>query len=125
MPKAIRGFHSLIGIDYEKLNCWDLAEVFYERVFEIEVKHYFDEAPEDKSEIKSLIFSNIGDFTKVDSPEFGDLILINVHGIESHIAIYVGDGMFLHTTKGTGSCLDRIERWVKTISGYYRLEISK
>lgn len=116
-----KNFSHLIGVKYEKLNCWSLCREFYKSVFDIELKHYFDTVPEKRNEIKALISTHEKDFSKVRSPKFGDLLTIKMHGVESHIGVYVDNGMFLHTTKGTGSVIDRIAKWNRMIVGYYSL----
>lgn len=116
-----KNFSHLIGVKYEKLNCWELCKEFYKTVFSIELKHYYDSIPEGRNEIKALISTHEKDFHKVRSPKFGDLLTIKMHGVESHIAVFVGNGMFLHTTKGTGSVIDRIAKWNRMIVGYYSL----
>lgn len=64
----------------------------------------------------------MGEFDKVEDPKFGDLILIKIKGIESHIAVYVGEGKMLHTSRATGSIVERIERWNPRIVGFYRVK---
>jgi cell wall-associated NlpC family hydrolase len=65
----------------------------------------------------NLIYSNIGEFYPQSKPEFGSLLLIKIRAVESHIGIYVGNNRFLHTTKTTGSVIDRTERFKETITG--------
>ena len=117
-----QGYSKLIGEPYEKYNCWQIAKEFYRIVYGIELLHAFDNFPEDKEEIKHLIYSNMGSFEKVDTPQFGDIILLKIRGIESHIAVYLEKGMFIHTSKGTGCVLDRVSVWGKVIVGFYRLK---
>jgi cell wall-associated NlpC family hydrolase len=105
------------------MNCWELTRQFYKQCFDIELKH-FSSDPRDRKATESLIYTNRGEFTKVELPSFGDIILIKILGIESHIAIYIGNGLMLHTSEKTGSVIDRTDRWVKTITGYYRPPIA-
>lgn len=116
-------YSSLVGIPYEEKNCWDLARDFYKLVFNVELKHYFEEVPSNKKDIQSLIFSNCGDFSKVDIPEFGDLIIFSIHGIESHIGIYIDSSLFFHSSKTTGSVHDRMDRWKNLVVGFYRHKV--
>ena len=117
-----REYSSYIGIPYEQLDCFHLAKMFYWEQFNVRLKHYYEETPNDRHEMKNLIYSNMGDFVQVEYPEFGDLILFRIFGVESHIAIYLGEGMFLHSIKGVGSCMEKLERWNRHVSGYYRLK---
>lgn len=97
---------------------------FYKRVFNVALKRYYDEIPQNRDIAKSLIYSSMGDFTSVEEKDlqFGDLILIKMQGVESHIAVYLGDGRMLHTTIHSGCVIDRIHRWKHLIVGYYRVD---
>jgi len=55
----------------------------------------------------------------VTKPDVHALMVIRIKNIESHVGVYLGEGLFLHTTKTTGSVIDRISRWSKMIEGYY------
>jgi cell wall-associated NlpC family hydrolase len=112
---------SFVGIPYNKKDCFNLAKYFYKEEFNIELKHYFDDLPKNRNEMCSLIYTHKGDFKKIKSPEYGDLILLKIRGVESHIAIFVGEGLMLHTTEKTGSVIDRLSRWANMVSGYYTL----
>lgn len=118
-------FSNLIGVPYNKQNCLKLAQNFYKVVFKIELKHYCEDVPVKRSDIQNLIYSNKGDFQKIDSPQFGDLILLRVHGLECHIGIYIDADHILHASRITGSILDKSYRWKTLIGGYYRLKETK
>lgn len=114
-------FQHLIGIPYDDMDCFSLAKRFYKDVLGKELKHYFDSVPEDRVKIKNLIYTNVGDFKKTDDPKFGDLILLRIKGLESHIAVNLDSARMLHTMKPTGSVIDRKSRWETLIVGYYTL----
>lgn len=109
-----------IGRSYDKYNCFDLVKEFYKDHFSLDLKNYWEGKAPDRTEVESLIVTNKGDFIKVEKPEFGDLIVIKFHGLECHIGVYVGNNRFLHSARGIGSLMDRIERYSKMIAGYYR-----
>ena len=115
-------YANLIGISYEKLDCWGIAREFYKLEFGFELKRYYDKAPNDSSIANKLIYSSMGDFEKVTTPNFGDIILINLEGIESHIGIYINDQQLLHTSSRTGCMLDRMSKWNRLVVGYYRVK---
>lgn len=118
-------FRFLIGVPYAESNCWEITRIFYDKVLGIKLSHYCHSAPDDKSEVEKLIYTNKGDFEKVESPKFGDIALIKILGVESHIAVYVGEGQLLHTSKRLGSHIDRVAKWDKVITGYYRVKEDK
>jgi cell wall-associated NlpC family hydrolase len=109
----------LIGIPYSEKDCWSLCKSFYSEVLGIELKNYFETLPQDRVVMKNLVYTNMGDFQKTDSPKFGDIILIKFKGLESHIAIFIDNSTMFHTTTSTGSVIDRIARWKPSIVGFY------
>jgi len=109
-----------LGKPYETTNCWELAREFYLGEFNLEIKQYYlGAAPTDK-EVESLVRTNKGDFSKVEEPQFGDLVLIKLKGVECHLGVYVQKDTFLHSIKGAGSVLDKVEKYKHLIVGYYR-----
>ena len=118
-----KGLVNLVGTPYSVANCWELAVLFYDRVFGISLYHiYSGPIPEDRKDKKNLIYTNMGEFEEVTIPEFGDIVLIKLFGVESHIGVFVGSGMFMHTTRNTGCVMDRVDKWKKMIVGYYRVK---
>lgn len=115
-------YSKLIGTPYNIQDCWGIAREFYRIVFNIDLKRYYDEIPQNRDIAKGLVYTNKGDFKEVSSPQFGDLILIKLFGIESHIAIYIDENTILHTQHRVGCNLDKLSKWKRLIVGYYRLE---
>lgn len=116
-------YAKLIGIPYEVLDCWGIVKEFYKLVFDIELKRYYDEIPNNRSTARDLVYTNMGDFAVVEGkPAFGDIMLIRLAGIESHIAVYIGGGKMLHTQKKVGCHIDSVKRWEKLIVNYYRVK---
>ena len=60
---------------------------------------------------------------QVESPEPGDICVIKYMGFPSHVGIYVGDGLVLHTLRATWSVLQRCgDPHLKgRIEGWYRV----
>lgn len=113
-------YNYLIGVPYENMNCWDIAVSFYSNFFEINLGNIYSGPVPSRPDTEKLISSNKGDFIRVRSPVFGDIVLLKIFGVESHIAICLGEGKMLHTSKSHGSVVERIDRFQKVISGYYR-----
>lgn len=110
-----------IGRDYERYNCFDLAKDFYANELGLTLKNYFEgDVVPNRKEIECLVKTNKGDFEKVDSPIFGDLVVINLYGYSSHIGVCLDENKFLHSLKRVGSCLDSIQKYSKMIEGFYR-----
>jgi cell wall-associated NlpC family hydrolase len=122
LQASIPDYSKFIGIPYEEKNCWDLAVAFYSDILDIPLDWIYSGKVPPRSDSEKLISSSKGDFDAVNPPEFGDLITIKIFGFESHIGVYLGDGKFLHTTIGTGSCIERVDKWKYRITGYYRIK---
>lgn len=116
-----KDFSKLIGIPYSELDCWGIVREWYKIVYGIELKHYYQEIPKNRDIANNLIYSSMGDFKKVDSPIYGDIILIKLFGVESHIAVYLGNGKILHTSHNTGCIIDNLSKWQKVVTGYFRV----
>lgn len=125
LQQTFPDYSNLVGVPYSDMNCWDIAVAFYKNVFNIDMRSIYDGPTPERSISKNIIYTNLGEFDKVESPEFGDIILLKILGIESHIAIYLGNDRMLHSSKSTGSVIDFVSRWKKVIVGFYRVKRQK
>ena len=119
--KTFPAFSNLIGIPYSKKDCFEIVRDFYKQVLGVELKHYYDSPGQEAYAARDLIYTSMGDFVKVESPQFGDLVLLKIKGIECHIGIYLGNNQLFHSSRYTGSVIDRMSRWQNVVSGYYRV----
>lgn len=110
-----------IGRPYEECNCLDLVKEFYWDQFNLKIKNYFEGQVPDRRDVESIIVSQKGDFALVTGkPEFGDIVVIKLYGIECHIGVCLGDGSFIHSIRGTGSVMERLVKYGRLIAGFYR-----
>jgi len=120
-------YSSLIGIPHEEKNCWQIVQEFYRLAFGVQLKTYFDGADiSSNHNIKSLIYSNMGDFESVPFTDAkdGDIVLLRIWGVESHIGVLIEGGKILHSLKGHGCVVDRVHKWSGMIVGFYRHKAS-
>lgn len=123
--QSTQGYSNLIGIPYGDANCFDIVRMFYREELGIDIKDLNREnlSADDRAAVESLIVASKGDFEKVDSPEYGDIIVIKVMGLESHVAVYIGNDRMLHTYHPEGSsCVEHLGKWKTRIAGFYRLK---
>jgi cell wall-associated NlpC family hydrolase len=118
--KTSQDYSKLIGIPYETLDCWGIVREFYKIVFNIELRAYYEIVPKTREEAKEIVYNSMADFVEVKDREFGDIFLIKMFGVESHIAVYLGNGTMLHTSKHSGCLIEKVTRWEKLIVGTYR-----
>lgn len=120
LPQTSQDYSKLIGIPYETLDCWGIVREFYKIVFNIELRAYYEIVPETREMAKSIVYNSMADFIEVNDRVFGDIFLIKIFGVESHIAVYLGNGTMLHTSKHSGCIIEKVARWEKLIVGTYR-----
>ena len=61
-----------------------------------------------------------GNVKKIDTFVPGAIILLqNVQGMKTHIGVYVGDGMFIHSHIKKNVCVDTVNAYKHCISGVY------
>lgn len=115
-------FKKYVGREYSEYNCFDLVKEFYLDVFNLKLKNYYEGDTPNSRGAQSLIISNKGDFVSIeeDQAKFGDIIVIELYGIECHLGVYIDKTHFLHSVKVTGSSLERIAKYKNMICGYYR-----
>ena len=59
-------------------------------------------------------------FTKIKHPEINCLVEISsLSQNRGHLAVYIGEGLIIHTTVKTGVCIESITRYEHRIEGYY------
>lgn len=121
MTDPVIQLRKYIGRDYATYNCFDLVKEFYKDQFQLDLKEYFEGDVPERKEVESLIISNKGKFISVsDKPVFGDIVVIKFYGVECHIGVVIGGGKFLHSARGIGSLLDKLDRYSNMIAGYFR-----
>ena len=119
-PSIQASLISLIGLPYKAYDCYELVKFFYLKAYEIELQDYKYTDANIPGKISYLIDAEKQSYKKVTRPEFGDIILFRIEGFPAHLGVYIDDSNFLHTTEGTGSCIDKLQTWKHKIVGYYR-----
>lgn len=110
-----------IGKQYEKYNCFDLVKEYYIDHFDLDLRNYYEgQGVPPRRTVQSLVISNKGDFVRVTEPQSGDIVVINLFGMECHIGIYIHPKKILHSMRVVGSSLEGLERYKRMIAGYYR-----
>lgn len=115
-------YANLVGTPYEKLDCWGVVKEFYRLMFSIELKSYMEgKKPIEPGDVKSLIYSKLGDFYRVTGNyEFGDIVLIKLFDIECHIGVYLGQNLFIHSARNVGCVIDKMDKWMPRTTGFFR-----
>lgn len=88
----------------------------------MELPSYYTDKPLGNTNIHGEIVSHISEYENVEIPRFGDIVLINIYGVPTHVGIYLDNENILHTTETTGTVVDKMSRWRSRIVGYYRVK---
>jgi cell wall-associated NlpC family hydrolase len=103
------------------LDCYGLAICMYRDMgITLPDPAYVDTEMETNRRILNSLESTIRN-EKLEEPEPGCIIELDVFGEPSHIGIYIGNGDFIHAQKKTGVAVDKLYRYTKRVRGFYRV----
>lgn len=113
------------GRDHDGCDCWGLVKLIYHEQFHIELPDYLDAYSHANNhvEVTAAVNSGLKDgWLKVDKPQPGDLMIINIASRPWHCAIMVDTDKFMHAPDTGTVCIERTNRptWSKRIEGFYR-----
>ena len=90
----------------------------YRRAYQIELPDYT--SPTSAAEISALMRGQLHLWQQVDDVEPGVVLFMRL-GRFTHVAMYLGDDEFIHTSEITGGvCRERLSNWINRIEGLYR-----
>lgn len=118
IPYVDKGRDPAVGLD-----CWGVVRQFYQTVRGVLlpslVARYVSAF--DAASVSALVADEASAWTRVAAPAFGDVVTFNVSGRPWHIGVCLGGGRFLHTVKGVGSVIERLDSplWAPRIEGYW------
>ena len=110
------------GRDWQGVDCWGLARLFYKNEFNIDLPSYAEQyAGSYDPEVLKLVQSNTDNWTGKTLPVYGDLCLFNIYGEPRHVGVYIGDNKFLHSREGRDSVVESLQspQWAKRFEGFY------
>lgn len=95
-----------LAIEVLRRNCIELPDLYYDTL-----RQSYDVS----NEIKARIVE------KIPEPMVNCIVGLRSRGIEGHMGVYIGDGMFIHTTIGSKVCIEPLWHWKDRIEGYYKV----
>jgi cell wall-associated NlpC family hydrolase len=121
-------FSDLIGVKFEyggrdpavSLDCYGLLMELYRRAFNFELPDYGSRTS--ALEISKHMRSKLREWEPVDEYDLepGTVLFMRL-GVFTHVAMYLGDDEFIHTSEITGGvCTERLSLWANRIEGLYR-----
>ena len=80
---------------------------------------YTDEQEFDKIYKEIALSDYVEQITNVEK---NCIICLSVFGETNHIAMYIGDGLFIHATKNKGVIIEPLNRYKSRIKGVYKVK---
>ena len=111
------------GRDESGIDCWGLVRLFYKQEYDIDLPSYTEEyAGAYDTRILEMMDQYKNNWSQVQTPEIGSVIVFNILGEPFHVGIYVGEDKFIHARDGMDSVLESVNspKWTKRIEGYYK-----
>ena len=129
IPAWVAGY---IGIPFEGkgrtregCDCYGLLRLVELEQFAQMLPEYSDYDPGNQEEEARLIDERLPliGASRVESPEAGDIVQLRYLGAPSHVGVFVGDGMVLHTAPKKGVVLESLSsvNLASRIVGYFRI----
>ena len=118
----------LIGVPYkihgrskeEGFDCFGIDIEVYKR----NGKYLPDVNYEHPEEYENVFLEEQGKvrYEKVDNAVELCIIVFRVRGEPRHTGVYLGNGLFIHSTKDKGVIVEPLHRWENRVEGYYVCE---
>ena len=116
------------GRGWDCWDCWGQIFVFHRDVLGVKLPSYTEcyqdagHSVESRQRLSTLIKTNMGAWRRVESPEPGDVVLLNIGGRPIHVGLAIGDGRMLHTERRINTVIERLASpmWARRIEGFYR-----
>lgn len=114
------------GRSYDGVDCWGLACLIYEDVFDIKLPDMNGYEAGIACPRELEIFAEAErvkwDEVPAGNEQPGDVVLLRIAGCPCHVGIITSPGLMLHCEDGVGvvhEAYDRL-RWQKRVVGFYR-----
>lgn len=117
----------LIGIPYkvhgrnpkEGLDCYGLdIEVFKRNGIYLPDVDY--DSPEEYENVFMKVQHSIK-YEKVKTPNELNIIMFRFRNEPRHTGVYLGHGLFIHSTRDKGVIVEPLHRWKNRVEGYYNV----
>jgi hypothetical protein len=111
------------GRDESGIDCWGLVRLFYKQEYAIELPSYTEEySGAYDTRILEMMDQYKNNWSQVQTPETGSVIVFNILGEPFHVGIYIGEDKFIHARDGMDSVVESVNspKWSKRIEGYYK-----
>lgn len=73
-----------------------------------------------RDEVRENIFNSVT-YTKVAKPVLNCIIEIKIKGQPLHVGVYIGEGLFIHSTMDRGVVIEPLHLVARKVEGYYKV----
>lgn len=116
------------GRDWDSWDCWGAVFMFHREVLGISIPSYAEgysdagHSAESRRALTDLFEKGMASWRRVESPEPGDVVLLNIGGRPLHVGLAIGGGQMLHTERKINTVIERLgsPMWERRIEGFYR-----
>lgn len=111
------------GRDKNGLDCWGLVRLVYREQYNIDIPSFAEDYESyDEKHIQELILIGKENWTKVDTPEIGDAILLRINGLYMHVGVVISENQFIHVREGQDTVIERFDTgtWKHRVEGFYK-----
>ncbi len=112
----------LHGRGPDAYDCYGLAIEVLRRYGKTLPDAYYQDASRENNALVIADYIATHCMPLVDSWREGDLIVIRVAGKPSHIGVYIGDGMYIHSSRSSGVKIESVTSIRSKVEGCYRWE---
>ena len=112
------------GEDRSCVDCWGLMRLIYQEQKGVTLPDFsglYDDS-NNAEQAAATIVSGIPSFTKSETPEVFDIIILRIMGWDCHCGLYLGEGRMIHSLEGHSAAIEDIDshKWKDRIEGFYR-----
>jgi cell wall-associated NlpC family hydrolase len=126
-------FGKYIGIPFvdhgrtmEGCDCWGLVRLIYSQEFGIELDDLgpLYQSTLDADGMRRLSIVQLPRWEKVEVPQVGDGVLLQVKGVPIHVGVIVSDNQMIHVEHGLDAVVERFDTalWGQRVRGFYRYD---
>lgn len=114
------------GRGREGLDCWGLVRLVMAEQFSVPLPSFVMDyqSPFDSKSVAQLIDVQCKSWrsVKAGSERCGDVIVLRIRGLPTHVGIVLGDQHMLHIERSIDSAIERYDRhqWKNRVHGFYR-----
>lgn len=112
------------GRDYEGADCWGIVCLFYRDALGRLIPSYSAEMAArtiHRRDVAPLIEIERERWQEVKTPIAGDVVLMRIGRCESHVGVFVGNGLMLHSEVGASELIRLTDMRVRSrVVGYFR-----